>query len=157
MNQGKQIAAVGAASLKGQLPETLAGMARTGASAERNQMMGVDMSIAEGKYEGQNNASIDLKITDTGNMSGPMRMGMAGWAMAEYNRETDSGYEKTATFSGYKGMEEYDNQSKSGTIRVFVADRFVIELDGSNVTMDTLKQALGQIDFQKIASMASGS
>jgi len=157
MNQGKEITAVTAASLKGQLPETLAGMTRTEASAERNQMMGVDMTIAESQYEGQNDASISLTITDVGNMSGPMRMGMAGWAMAEYNRETDTGYEKTATFSGYKGMEEYNTESKSGTIRVFVADRFVIELDGSNVTIDTLKQALGQIDLQKIASMASGS
>jgi hypothetical protein len=157
MNQGRQITALTAASLKGLLPETLAGMARTSASAERNQMMGIDMSTAEGQYEGQNDASIGLTITDVGNMSGPMRMGMVGWTMAEYNRETDTGYEKTGVYSGYKGMEEYDTESKSGTIRVFVADRFVIEVDGSNITMDTLKQALGQMDLKKIASMASGS
>jgi hypothetical protein len=157
MNQGKQIAAVTAASLKGQLPETLAGMKRTGASAERNQMMGIDMTIAEGQYEGQNDASVGLTITDVGNLSGPMRMGMVGWTMAEYSRETDTGYEKTTTYSGYKGTEEYDNESKSGTIRVFVADRFIVELEGSNTTMDALKKALSQIDLKKIASLASGS
>lgn len=157
MNEGKQIAAVTAATLKELLPKTLAGMTQTGASAERNQMMGMDMTIAEGQYEGQNDASLSLTLTDVGNMSGPMRMGMAGWAMAEYNRETDTGYEKTGTYSGYKGMEEYNTESKSGTIRVFVADRFIIELDGSNTTMDSLKQALGQLDLKKIASLASGS
>lgn len=157
MNQGKQITAVTAATLKELLPKTLAGMTQTDASAERNQMMGMDMTLAEGQYEGQNDASLSLTLTDVGNMSGPMRMGMVGWAIAEYNRETDTGYEKTATYSGFKGMEEYDTESKSGTIRVFVADRFIIELDGSNTTMDTLKQALGQLDLKKIASLASGS
>ncbi len=157
MNQGKEIAAVTAATLKELLPETLTGMKRTSASAERNQMMGIDMTNAEGRYEGENEASLDLAITDVGNMSGPMRMGMVGWTMAQYNRETDTGYEKTGTYSGYKGMEEYNTENKHGTIRIFVADRFVVEVAGDNVTMDTLKQALGQLDLKKMASLASGS
>jgi len=132
-------------------------MKRTSASAERNQAMGMDMTHAEGQYQGDNDTSLDLTITDIGNMSGAMRLGMVGWTMAQYNRETDTGYEKTGTYGGYKGMEEYDNESKSGTIRVFVADRFVVEINGSNMPMDTLKKALEQVDLKKAASLASGS
>ncbi|MEN6578545.1 MAG: hypothetical protein ABFD90_19525 [Phycisphaerales bacterium] len=157
MNQGKEIAAVTTDTLKGLLPETLAGMKRTSASAERNQAMGMDMTHAEGQYQGDNDTSLDLRITDIGNMSGAMRMGMVGWTMAQYNRETDTGYEKTGTYSGYKGLEEYDKENKSGTIRVFVADRFVVEINGSNITMDDLKKALEQVDLKKAASLASGS
>lgn len=157
MNQGKQIVAVTPDTLKGTLPATLAGMTQTGASAEQNQAMGINLTHAEGEYAGQNDASLSLQVTDVGNLSGPMKMGMVGWTMAQYDRKTDSGYEKTGTYSGYKGMEEYDNESKSGTIRVFVADRFVIELSGSNTSMDTIKQALGQIDFKKLTSLVSGS
>ncbi len=157
MNQGKTIAAVSASALKTVLPEKLAGMNRTDASAERNQAMGIDVTTANAQYDGQNDTSLNLTITDAGNMAGPMRMGLAAWAMAEYNRETDTGYEKTGTFNGYKGMEEYDTQSKQGTVRVFVADRFVVELDGYGLPMDTLKQALGQLDLKKIAALASAS
>ncbi len=157
MNQGKQIAAVTTDTLKGLLPKTLAGMTQTSASAERNQAMGIDLTHAEGEYTGQNDASLSLKLTDVGSLSGPMRMGMVGWTMAQYDRTTDTGYEKTATYGGYKGMEEYNTQDKSGTIRVFVAERFVIELTGNNTSMDTIKEALGQVDLKKLASLVSGS
>lgn len=157
MNQGKQITAVTADTLKGILPKTLAGMTQTDASAEQNQAMGISLTHANGQYAGQNDASLSLQLTDVGNLSGPMKMGMVGWTLAQYDRKTDTGYEKTATFNGYKGMEEYDNESKSGTIRVFVADRFILELTGDNTSMDTIKQALSQIDLKKLASLASGS
>lgn len=156
-NGGKEITSVAGATLKALLPETLAGMKRTSATAEKNQMMGVDMSHAEGEYEGQEGTSISLQITDVGNLSGPMKMGMTGWTLAQYDRQTDTGYEKTSTYSGFKGVEEYDNESKSGTIRVFVPERFIVELNGNGVTMDTLKQALSQVDLKKVASAASGS
>jgi len=159
MNKGKVIEAVTGDTLKALLPADLPGMKRTNASAERNQMMGMDMSMAEGEYsqgdDGEGN--INIKITDTGNLSGPMRMGMAGWTMAQFSRETDNGYEKTMTYKGYKGMEEYNKNDKSGTVRVFVADRFMVEVDGNGITMDALKQALDKIDLAKLSGAASGS
>jgi len=157
LNQGKQIAAVTADTLKGLLPETLAGMKRTDASAERNQAMGVDMTIAESQYQGENDTSIDLTITDIGNMAGAMRMGMTAWTLAQYDRQKDSGYEKTTTFGSFKGVEEFENEGQHGTIRVFVADRFVVELNGNGITMDALKKTLDQIDLKKVAALASGS
>lgn len=156
-NQGKVVQAVSGDTLKALLPADLPGMKRTDASSERTQMMGVDMSEANGRYSGENGESnVTIKITDAGNMSGPMRMGMAGWAMAQYSRETDSGYEKTITYKGYKGMEEYNKNDKDGTVRVFVAERFIVEIEGNGVTMDTLKQALDKVDLAKL-SAASGS
>jgi hypothetical protein len=157
MNQGKLVAAVPAATLKELLPEKLAGMKRTDASAERNQTMGVDMTNAHASYEGENEASLSLSLTDAGSLTGPMRMGLAGWTMGEFSRETDTGYERTGTFHGYKGVEQYDTQNKAGSVRIFVADRFVVEVEGNGVTMETLKQALGQLDLKKMATLASGS
>jgi hypothetical protein len=156
MNQGKVVQAVSGDTLKALLPADLPGMKRTDASSERTQMMGVDMSKVEGKYSPENGESnINISITDAGNLSGPMRMGMAGWAMAQYSRETDNGYEKTMTYKGYKGMEKYDKNDKDGTVRVFVADRFIVEVEGNGVTMDTLKQALDKIDLGKLSTSGS--
>jgi len=157
MNQGKVVEAVSGATLKELLPAELPGMKRTSASGERNQMMGVDVSNAEGRYEATDGkgASVHIRITDVGSMTGPVRMGMASWAMMQYSRETDTGYEKTTTFNGYKAVEEYRTQAKSGTIRVWVADRFIVEIDGDQVTMDALKEVGGKLDFKKLAAAGS--
>jgi hypothetical protein len=157
MNKGKVIEAVSAATLKALLPAELPGMKRTEASGEKTQAMGVDMSTAEGRYEAADggDASVSIKLTDVGNMSGPMRMGLAAWAVAQYSRETDTGYEKTTTYNGYKAMEEYNTESKHGSMRVLVADRFIVEADGHGVTIDTLKQVLGKIDLKKLAAAGS--
>lgn len=157
MNQGKVVEAVPAATLKDLLPADLPGMKRTDASAERNQAMGVDISTAEGQYEAADGqgANVSITLTDVGSMSGPMRMGMASWAAAQYSRETDTGYEKTTTFNGYKAFEEYNTQDKQATVRVLVADRFIVEIDGSGITMDALKQMLGKIDLKKLAAAGS--
>ena len=153
-NQGKVIEAVSGATLKELLPAELPGMKRTSASGERNQSMGIDISNAEGRYEATDGqgARVMIKFTDVGNMSGQVRLGMASWAMAQYSRETDTGYEKTTTFNGYKAFEKYNTQDKEGTVSVWVADRFIVQVDGNGVTMDTLKQMLGKVDLKKLAA-----
>lgn len=159
MNQGKVVQAVPGETLKALLPADLPGMKRTDASAERTQTMGFDMSKAEGQYSGGDNgeARITVTINDLGSMTGAMRMGMMAWTMTQYSRETDSGYEKTITYKGHKGMEKYNNNDKDGNIQILVADRFMVEVDGSGVTVDLLKQALDKIDLAKLSSAASGS
>ncbi len=156
-NQGKVIEAVSGAKLKELLPTELPGMKRASASGERTQAMGVDVSNAEGRYEATDGqgAHVTIKFTDVGNMSGQMRLGMASWAMTQYSRESDTGYEKTSTFNGYKAFEKYDTQNKEGTVSVWVADRFIVEVAGDGVTMDTLKQMLGKVDFKKLAAAGS--
>ena len=155
MNQGKVIEAVSGAKLKELLPAELPGMKRASASGERTQSMGVDVSNAEGRYDDGRGAHVTIKFTDVGNMSAQMRLGMASWAMTQYSRESDTGYEKTSTFNGYKAFEKYNTQDKDGTVSVFVADRFIVEIDGNNVTMDALKQMLGKMDFKKLAAAGS--
>ncbi len=157
MNKGKDIESVAAATLKALLPAELPGMKRTDAISERTQTMGIDMSNAEGEYSAADgsDANVRIKLTDTGNMSGSMRLSMSAWTMGQYSRETDTGYEKTTTINGYKGMEKYDTQNKEGSLQFLVADRFIVDVEGYGVTMETLKQVVGQIDLKKLA--ASGS
>lgn len=157
MNQGKNIESVPGATLKALLPAELPGMKRTNATSERTQSMGIDMSNAEGEYSASDgsDANVRIKLTDTGNMSGSMRLGMSAWMTGQYSRETDTGYEKTTTISGYRGMEKYDTQNKEGSLQIMVADRFIVDVEGYGVTMETLKQAVDKIDLKKLA--ASGS
>lgn len=156
MNQGKEIEPVTIESLKELLPAELPGMKRTSATSDRNEMMGIKITRANGKYEtGDGDASIGITILDAGNLSGPMKLGLTGWTMSQHNLETETGYEKTTMYAGHKALEQYDNSEKEGAFNVFVADRFVVEVEGIGVNMDAIKKAMEKIDIKKLAALAS--
>jgi len=157
MNDGKVIKVVPAATLKDLLPADLPGMQRTDASARQNQTIGVEISIADGQYAATDggNARVRIMITDIGSLGGSLRMGMASWTAAQSSHETDTGYEKVTVYEGHKAFEEYNTQNLRGALRVLVADRFLVEVEGNGVTMDALKQMLGKVDLRKLAAAGS--
>ncbi|MPR33207.1 hypothetical protein [Salmonirosea aquatica] len=139
-------------SLKELLPSEAAGLDRTEATGEKNGAMGFSISQAQGKYE-KDDSRIEVDIVDTGGVGGMAMMGMAAWAMAEVDKETASGYEKTTRINGMKAYEKYDNDGKDGEINVIVADRFVVNVKGRNVTMDQIKDTLDDLDLDKLAKL----
>lgn len=149
----KKVETVDYKELKALLPESLSGMRRTDASGEKTAAMGMQVSNAEGRYSADNGSSITIKITDIGSMTGLAGMAAYAWARVEVDREGDSGYEKTSTIGGYRSHEKYNKSSKSGEVSVLVGDRFVVEVDGNNVDMDTIKSALSKVDLGKLNSM----
>lgn len=139
--------------LKDLLPETLAGMSRTEATGEKSGAMGFTVSTAQAKYKGGSDESLDIEIVDTGGIAGVSTMALAAWSIADIDKETASGYERTTTIDGHKAFEKYDNQDKSGEINVLVADRYVVNVQGDNVTVDQLKEALNGIDLNKLGEL----
>jgi hypothetical protein len=150
---GKKVETVPYQELKALLPESLPGMKRTDASGERNSAMGMTISNAEGRYQSEDGKSATIKITDIGSMTGLAGMTAYAWARVDVDRESETGYEKTSTFNGYKSHEKYNKQSKYGEISVLVGDRFVVEVDGNDVDMDAIKATLGKVDLGKLNSM----
>jgi hypothetical protein len=153
LTEGKKVEPVDFRELKALYPESINGMKRTNSSGEKTAAFNMNISHAEADYNSDDGSkSFDINITDMGNMSGLTQMAAYGWAMGEFDRETDSGYEKTTNFSGYKAYEEYNNEGKYGKLQVLVASRFIVEASGNNISMDELKGALGQIDLSKLES-----
>lgn len=153
LTEGKKVEPVDFRELKALYPESINGMKRTNSSGEKTAAFNMNISHAEADYNSEDGSkSFDINITDMGNMSGLTQMAAYGWAMGEFDRETDSGYEKTTNFSGYKAYEEYNNEGKYGKLQVLVASRFIVEASGNNISMDELKSALGQIDLSKLES-----
>ncbi len=150
---GKKVEPVDFRELKALLPDNLPGMKRTNASGERTSAFGIRVANAEASYEDDQGRSIDITITDMGSMSGLTALAAYGWAAAEFDRETDSGYERTTTYNGHRAYEKYDTGDKSGQIQVLVAGRFVVEVSGSNVDMKDLKAALAKIDLGRLDKM----
>jgi hypothetical protein len=128
-------------------------MKRTDAKGEKNAAFGINVSKAEGNYRADSGAYIDISITDMGSMTGLTAIAAYGWAMADIDRETDNSYEKTTTYAGNKAHEKYDKSNQHGEIEVLVGNRFVVELNGSQISMDQLKAALGKVDVGKLDGM----
>ena len=149
---GKKVTPVDFRELKALLPEALPGMKRTRAEGERSAAMGLNISKAEGRYE-KEDGSIQISLMDMGTLSGMAAMATVGWSLAEIDKETETGYEKTSTYQGYKSHEEYDRSSKDGEVTVLVAERFVVEVRGNNLPMEGIMAALGSIDLGKLAAM----
>lgn len=139
--------------LKDLLPENLAGMSRTEATGEKTGAMGFTVSTAQAKYKGSGDESLNIEIVDTGGIAGVSTMALAAWSIAEIDKETTHGYEKTTTLDGHKAFEKYDNESKSGEINVLVADRYVVNVEGDHVTVDQIKEALKGIDLDKLGDL----
>ncbi len=152
-NGGKKVETVDYKLLKNMLPADLSGMKRTDASGEKNTAMGMQISNAEGRYRSDGGASITLKVTDIGSMTGLAGMAAFAWASTEIDRESGDSYEKTGNFNGFKSHEKYDKSSKSGEISVMIANRFVVEASGNDVEMDALKDALTKLDLKKLEGM----
>ena len=150
---GKKVEPVDFRELKTLLPESLSGMKRTDAKGEKTAAFGINVSKAEGNYQAESGANIDISISDLGSMTGLTAIAAYGWAMADIDRETDNSYEKTTTYSGHKAHEQYEKSGQHGEIEVLVGNRFVVELKGNQISMDQLKAALGKVDLGKLDGM----
>lgn len=139
--------------LKELLPESLSGLKRTEVSGEKQGAMGFTVSRAEARYTGDDNATVKLEILDTGGIAGVASMALAAWTMAEIDKETESGYEKTTKFEGHKAFEKYDSQHKDGELNVLVADRYIVNVHGDHITIDQLKDVLKDLDLAKLSEL----
>lgn len=147
---GHSFEALPAATLKGFVPEKLAGMARTEVSAERNAAMGVQISEAKGRY-GSDGRSLRLEITDSAGAAG--LMAFAGWANIESESETASGFERTRKENGRIVHEQWNSEQKQGEYSVVLGERFVVKVQGGAASLDELKSALGELDLAGLEAL----
>jgi hypothetical protein len=152
MEKGETVEPVNFRQLKEFLPAEAAGLAQSDASGETTGAQGFTMSKAEGTYKGDNDQRIKVEITDAGGIAMAM-MGLAYWTMVDVDKEDKNGYERTTKIKGYKAYEKYNKNSQDGSIAIVVADRYLVDINGDNVSMDDLKSALDDIDLKGLANL----
>jgi len=124
---------LGFRELKSLLPENLSGMNRANAT-------------------GENEEGVLLTITDLGSLKGVTAVAEYRWATVDVDRVTESGYEKSIIYKGYRGFEKYDHATRYGEIQILVADRFVVQAQGFRMSMDEIKSALNDVELEKLAN-----
>jgi hypothetical protein len=135
--------------LKPFVPDTFAGLSKTGSSAEKGGLGGLTMSNAKATYSDRANKSVDLEITDTGGAAG--LVGLAGWVQGE--REDDSGSERTAKENGRLVHERVSKTGGTNEFSIVLGDRFVVKADGHGVDVNQLKSAVASLDLAKLEGM----
>jgi len=154
MEAGQKYEVVDFRELKAILPESLGDLTRTNAQGEKSGAMGFTISKADANYNTEDySQSIDIEITDLSGATGVAGLAAWGWAMTDIDKETETGYEKTTKYKGYKAFEKYDNQGQYGSIEVLVSDRFMVSVSGNNVPIEIIKSAIEEIDIRKLEAM----
>jgi hypothetical protein len=154
MEEGKEYEVVDFRLLKDMLPEQVGPLPRTSATGEKNSGMGFTISETRGKYTLEDTGQrIEIEIKDMGSMKGWAGLAAWGWTMAEVDKETDTGYERTIEYKGHKGFEEYDNETQDGKIEVFIAKRYMVSVKGWDVPMDLIKEGLDEVDVGELEDM----
>jgi Yip1 domain len=148
---GKSVEPVDFRTLKAMLPESLAEMARSNASGEKSEMMGIQVATAEADYQDGASGRIHVKISDLGSLTS--LAGMAAALEPKMDKETDTGYEKTTLVNGRQTHEIYDTRSQQGEMKVLLDGRFEVAVNGNGVKMDTIKLALSKVDLSRLEAL----
>jgi hypothetical protein len=141
--------------LKAQLPEQIAGLRRTNARGQKTGLLGAEVSLAEGEYGGSGGPRLKAKITDLAGIGALGSFAGLAWMATEVDSEGDGGYERTTDYQGRKGLEKYDRTTRTGTATVVVRNRFLVEIEGSNVDGPQLKAAMDELDLSNLEKLAS--
>lgn len=138
--------------LKSLLPTELAGLQRKNTSGERSGALGMTVSYAVADYQSEDGQYLSIKISDMGG-AGSLGTLMSSWSLSEIDRESDTGYERTTMLKGQKALEKYERDTKSGEIQIMAAQRFMIEISGTGVSEQTMREAVDKLDLDKLATL----
>ncbi|PVV12556.1 MAG: hypothetical protein B6D77_05340 [gamma proteobacterium symbiont of Ctena orbiculata] len=154
MGGDAQVEAMSPDELGDFLPQKLMGMQRSNFSAERNQMMGLQIAQAQANYS-DGSQQLRVEITDMGGAKGILSL--AGFAAVGSERKTERGYEKTYSDAGRIVSEKWHDVDGRGEYSVVVGDRFVIKVEGQADSIDTLRTLANSLDSGGLESLADAS
>jgi hypothetical protein len=145
--KGESGAAISPATLEAMLPERIGGYSRT--EIESGGMSAGAQASAT--YEA-GDRSFRVKVTDMAAVGALTGLGAA--LNVQSNKQTATGYERTQTINGRMVNEEWDNSSKDGKFGTTVANRFMVEAEGSANSIDELKAAVAAVGPDKLEALA---
>ncbi len=129
------------------LPQPLAGWE---AEEATSQSMGAAMlggGVSAERQYNKGSGSVRIQIVTDSPMLQSMMMMFGNPMLAG----ADGG--KLEKIAGEKAIVKYNAADKSGDIKLVVANRFLVTLDGNDVSLEDLKAYAAKIDYKKLAAM----
>lgn len=116
---------------------------------ETTNAMGFKVSMAEQSFSAEGK-SLQVKITD-GAFNAPLYTVIT--MAAQFARESTEGYEKGVTLDGNPGVEKWRKEGGDAELNVVVGKRFFVEIEGSGITPEVVREAWGSVDRAKLAGL----
>jgi hypothetical protein len=134
-------------SLKSLLPELLKGWDAQEADSQAmgTAMMGGGLSASRSYTKGD--SSVEVRIMTDSPMLQAMVMMFSNPMMAA----SDGG--KMEKISGQKAIVKYQQSERSGEINIMAANRFLVTVEGYDISVQDLKAYAGALDYNKLAAL----
>ena len=132
------------------LPKAPAGWTADGEPrGETTNAMGFKVSMAEQSFSTEGK-SLRVKITD-GAFNAPLYTVIT--MAAQFARESTEGYEKGVTLDGSPGVEKWRKDGGDAELNVVVGKRYFVEIEGSGITPEVVRQTWASVDRAKLAGL----
>ncbi len=133
--------------IKALLPERMGAYARTEISTGGAAGMGG----ANATYE-NGDKRLEVSVVDMGGMGA--LGGLAGAFGANSTTENADGYERVQTVDGRMTMEKLSRSNNTASYGVMVANRFMLSVDGTNVSPQEVKDAANTVGVSRLEALA---
>jgi hypothetical protein len=139
------------------MPAELSGVKRSESNGEKVALGELVLSTARAEYAKQDAAETDPRITiEMADYASAPEMGnvMTAWQQMEVDKESDGGYEKTTKVKDQPAYETYQNEGKNGQIQLWVAKRFYVNVQTTNLTPEQLKKLAESLPIEKLVELS---
>lgn len=139
------------------LPAEILELRRTSIKGEKSGLLGANVVFAHGTYGVETGPQFVVKIADLAALGPLGAVTGLGLMSSEIESEGDEGYERTNQYQGHKGVEKYSTASKSGTAKIMINNRFLVEIEGKNIEPQQLKSAIAGVNLDPLTQMFQAS
>jgi|SRR5690554_4136595 len=138
------------AELKEWLPDEVEGMKRISYKAGEVGMMGI--SSIEATYANEDKSKkFQVKLIDgAGQMGATLTASMRMMLSQDFEEETESSIRKTENKNGKKVLLDYKKNNTESNIQFMEKNRFYIETEGKNMSLDETWDAIDDLNLNNL-------
>lgn len=151
IENGRSITPIATEKLAEFVPSSFAGLERTSFESASGSAAGIGGSTVRARY-GDGDATASLDVVDFGSLAGLAALGVA--FNVESERKYDGGYERVYTEKGRMITEEWNENSKYGSYKVVVGNRFMVDATGQGIDIKDLKKAVNKLELSDLEKLA---
>ena len=137
--------------LEALLPQDIPGLRRAATQSGRQQFGQSQTAAAKADYSAPGGGTLTLAIVDADNYSGMLAL---AFNAGKVQREDGTGYTRKVVYRDCSGMEGYDNASRSGSVQILAAQRFLVKSSGHGIEDKALLAALDALDLDALGQLA---
>ena len=134
-------------TLKGLLPETLAGMKRDTYEVKSGEAMGVGTARARADYR-DGDRSVSIEINDLGGLAG--LASLANWANGTGEKETPTMTEKISRSGNRTVRERAEKDGSEAAYSLILANGVIVEARGRGMDLAALRGVVDGLDLARL-------